>query len=153
MLSLFSYAWCMLDIIFGETPVDLVWTGIGSLSFLLMSCGSISALSCVRQCIFGGFAGSLPLCGLFSSPKVCVASRAAGSLQSMGLRRAAAATWPGAVAFPGPQSTGASGHGAWVRCTVACVGLPDPGWNLCLLHWPVDSLPLGHGEVPKVTSL
>ena len=28
--------------------------------------------------------------------------------------------------------------------------LPDPGINLCLLHWQADSLPLNHLGSPKV---
>ena len=31
---------------------------------------------------------------------------------------------------------------AWLRCPTACGIFPDQGWNLCLLHWQADSLPL-----------
>ena len=33
-------------------------------------------------------------------------------------------------------------HG--LSCSEACGIFPDQGWNLCLQHWQVDSLPLSH---------
>ena len=33
-----------------------------------------------------------------------------------------------------------------LSCSVACGIFPDQGLNLCLLHWPADSLPLSHQE-------
>ena len=33
-------------------------------------------------------------------------------------------------------------HG--LGCSEACGIFPDQGWNPCLLHWQVDSLPLSH---------
>ena len=51
--------------------------------------------------------------------------------------------------FPccGARSPGRAGsvvvaHG--LSCSTACGIFPDPGSNLCLLHWQVDSLPLSH---------
>ena len=37
---------------------------------------------------------------------------------------------------------------AWLRCPTACGIFPDQGWNLCLLHWQADSLPLRHQGSP-----
>lgn len=119
----------------------------GSLSFLLMSCKCyISALSCVRQCIWR-LCRSLPLCGLFSCHQLRAWAFVVGAslaVQSMGsLSFSSCSAWLSRCVSWAPEHR-RSGHGAWVRCTVACGGFPDLGWNLCLLHWPVDSLPLGH---------
>ena len=38
-------------------------------------------------------------------------------------------------------------HG--LSCSKACGIFPDQGLNPCLLHWQVDSLPLGHQGSPK----
>ena len=35
-------------------------------------------------------------------------------------------------------------------CSEACGIFLNQGSNLCLLHWHVDSLPLGHWESPQV---
>ena len=37
-------------------------------------------------------------------------------------------------------------HG--LSCSTACGIFPDQGWNLCLLNWQVDSLPLSHQGSP-----
>ena len=42
-------------------------------------------------------------------------------------------------------------HG--LSCSVACGVFPDQGWNPCLLHWQVDSLPLSHQGSPILTIL
>ena len=61
-----------------------------------------------------------------------------------------AAVWWGywSPIFPG-KNTG-------VGCHFLLQGIfPTQGWNLCLLHWQVDSLPLSHLGIPKchMTSL
>ena len=33
-------------------------------------------------------------------------------------------------------------------CSSACGIFPDQGWNPCLLHWQMDSLPLSHQGSP-----
>ena len=35
-----------------------------------------------------------------------------------------------------------------LNCSKACGIFPDQGWNLCLLHWQADSLPLSHQGNP-----
>ena len=35
-----------------------------------------------------------------------------------------------------------------LSCSAAHGTFPDQGWNLCLLHWQVDSLPLSHQGSP-----
>ena len=35
-----------------------------------------------------------------------------------------------------------------LSCSTPCGILPDQGWNLCLLHWQVDFLPLSHQGSP-----
>ena len=35
-------------------------------------------------------------------------------------------------------------------CSSACGIFPDQGWNPCLLHWQVDSLPLSHQGSPRL---
>ena len=35
-----------------------------------------------------------------------------------------------------------------LSCSVACGIFPDQGWNLCLLHWQADCLPLSHQGRP-----
>ena len=40
----------------------------------------------------------------------------------------------------GLRSTGSSVVVPLLTCPTACGMVPDQGWNLCLLHWQVDSL-------------
>ena len=36
-----------------------------------------------------------------------------------------------------------------LSCSEACGIFPDPGLNLCLLHWQADTLPLSHQASPS----
>ena len=85
-----------------------------------------------------------------------VAARAACPLVvGCGLLTATAAASP--VVELGPEAVRASGPAAHTprsahslavvhgfRCSEARGILLDQGWNLCLLHWWADSLPLSH---------
>ena len=42
-------------------------------------------------------------------------------------------------------------HG--LSCLRACGTFPGQGWNLCLLHWQADSLPLSHQGSPRLLLL
>ena len=55
-------------------------------------------------------------------------------------------------AAPGRWSTGCivAVHG--LSCSAACRTFPVRGWNLCLLHWQVESLPLSHQGSPSLIS-
>ena len=37
----------------------------------------------------------------------------------------------------------------WLSCFTSCEIFLDQGWNLCLLHWQEDSLPLSHEGSPS----
>ena len=39
--------------------------------------------------------------------------------------------------------------GSSASAVAACRIFPDQGWNLCLLHWQADSLPLSHQRSPR----
>ena len=52
------------------------------------------------------------------------------------------------VAEHGLWSTGSVVTAIGLSCSLACGISPNQGWNLCLLHWQVDSLPLSHQESP-----
>ena len=47
-------------------------------------------------------------------------------------------------------STGSIAVAHRLSCLAACGIFPDQGFNLCLLHRQVDSLPLSHQESPNV---
>ena len=46
------------------------------------------------------------------------------------------------------ESTGSIVAAYGLGCSAACGIFSDQGWNLCLLHWKVDSLPLSHQGGP-----
>ena len=71
----------------------------------------------------------------------------------------------------GSRCTGFSSCGTWTQlwltssrassvgvvhglsCSEACGIFPDQGWNLCHLHWQLDSLPLSHQGSPHLALL
>ena len=75
-------------------------------------------------------------CGGFSSPWLLL-------LWSTGFR-----TQGSIVSAPGLSSTGDTVVVHRLGCSVACGIFPDQGWNLYLLHWQVNSLPLSHQGSP-----
>ena len=87
-----------------------------------------------------GCAGSLLLCGLFSSSGTWASHP--GSFSSC---RARALGHSGLVIVaPGQQSADLVVVVHRLSCSTARGIFPDQGANLCLLHWPADSLPLSH---------
>ena len=52
------------------------------------------------------------------------------------------------VAAPQLQSTASVVMAHGLSHSVVCRICPDQGWNLCLLHYQADSLPLGHQGCP-----
>ena len=55
-----------------------------------------------------------------------------------------------AVSVPRPWSSGSVVVAHGFSCSSACGISPDQGWNPCLLHWQVDSLPLSHQGSPII---
>ena len=55
------------------------------------------------------------------------------------------------VTLPRLQSTGSEVVALGLSCSAACGIFPDQGLNLCLLHWPEDSLSLSHQEALGLT--
>ena len=53
------------------------------------------------------------------------------------------------VSAPGLWGTGSAVMVRELSCSMACGIFLDQGLNPCLLHWQVDSLPLGHQGSPK----
>ena len=53
------------------------------------------------------------------------------------------------VAEHRPLGTGSIVVAHGLGCSTACGIFLDQGLNLCLLHWPVDSLPLSHQGSPS----
>lgn len=120
-----------------------------------------------RQCLlvssfffFNGYTGSLLLCGPFSN---CSKQELLSSCDVW-------ASYHSCFSHCGAQNPGSIGSGScdtWaprlqskglaitvhgLGCFEACRILPDQGPNLCLLPWPVDSLPLSHqGHHPCAT--
>ena len=56
------------------------------------------------------------------------------------------------AAVPRLQSTGSIVMAHRLSCSEACGIFSDQGWNPCLLHWQVDSLPLSHQGNPTMMS-
>ena len=54
------------------------------------------------------------------------------------------------VGAPRLQSTGAIVVAHGLSCSTVCGIFPDQGWNLCLLHWQADSLPLSYQGSPYI---
>ena len=53
------------------------------------------------------------------------------------------------VSAPGLWSTGSGVVVHGLSCSQMWGIFPDQGWNLCLLHWQADCLPLSHQGCPK----
>ena len=53
------------------------------------------------------------------------------------------------VSAPGLWSTGSGVVVHGFSCSQMWGIFPDQGWNLCLLHWQADCLPLSHQGCPK----
>ena len=84
-----------------------------------------------------GFAGSLLLCGLFSS---C-------GRQGLLSHWSAWASHCGGFSCCGAWALEyrLNSCGTWAYSySLVCGIFLDQGWNLCLLHWQADSLPLSH---------
>ena len=57
----------------------------------------------------------------------------------------------GTAARQAPVSMGFPGKNAGVGCHFLLQGIfPTQGWNLSLLHWPVDTVPLSHLGSPRL---
>ena len=50
---------------------------------------------------------------------------------------------------PGVWSTGSGVVARGLGCSAAGETFPDQGWNLRLLHWQMESLPLSHQGSPE----
>ena len=57
-------------------------------------------------------------------------------------------TWRATVHRVAKSQTRLSTHR--LSCSMTCGIFLDQGWNLCLLHWQADSLPLNHQGSPQI---
>ena len=103
-----------------------------------------------------GCAGSSLLCRLFCScgeqELLFFAVRRLLTVVIFLVERWLWGTWASGAAVPGLWGTGSvvAAHG--LSCSMACGILLDQGWNPCLLHWQVDSLPPSHQGSPLLHS-
>ena len=104
-------------------------------------------------------AGSSLLHGLFSScweqGLLFVSVRGLLLLQSTGSRCtgfSSCGTGLGCCGSP-PLETSSVGVVHGLSCSQACGIFPDQGWNLCHLHWQLDSLPLSRQGSPHLALL
>ena len=110
---------------------------------------STSALFSFSMILFvDGCAGSSLLCGLFSS---CAKQELlSGCGVGFSLEASHCRAW--AQGCFGFRSCGTWAQQLWhssFSCSKPCRIFPDQGWNLHLLHWQANSLPLRYQESPQ----
>ena len=150
-----SLGWLMVRWLVVKT--EGLWEGFGFQGEILPLFSYPGSACLCHLFFFNGYTRSLLLCGncskqeLLSSCDVwasyhgCFSHCGAQNPGSMG--SGSCETW-----VPRLQSTGLAVMVHGLGCFEACGILPDQGPNLCLLPWPVDSLPLSHqGRRPCAT--